>query len=182
MARSPIDLFTWTEGQFRSKGVDALLEVARQTPWLRLVFLWRGFLLEELRRRVDARGLADRVDVLTDRVDVNQVLRRVHGAVVLADAAELVKAYPHSLLEALVCGRPVLVSDCISMADYVTKTDCGRVVRGVSAEDLGRQVQELREGYGRHQERACRVGRRDFSRDRVVEAYRELYEAATARE
>jgi len=170
----------WTRGQFHSKGMDALLEVARRTPSLRLVLLWRGWLLEELHRRVDSMGLSDRVEILTERVDVNQVLRRVHAAVVLAEAAELVKAYPHSLLEALVCGRPVLVSDCIAMAGYVREAGCGRVVRGVSLSDLQERIQELRDDYAHHQENARQVGRRDFSQENVVKAYRKLYESALA--
>ena len=170
----------WTRGQFRSKGIDALLEAARQTPSLRLVFLWRGWLLEELRQRVDSLGLSDRVEVLTERVDVNQVLRRVHAAAVLADAAELVRAYPHSLLEALVCGRPVLVSDCIAMAGYVREAGCGRVVRGVTPSDLQKRIQELRDDYPCHQENARRVGKRDFSQENVVRAYGKLYESVLA--
>lgn len=168
----------WTRGQFYSKGVDALLEVARQITSLRLVLLWRGWLLEDLRRKIQSVGLGDRVEVLTERVDVNQVLRRVHAAVVLADTAELVKAYPHSLLEALACGRPVIVSECIGMSDYVRRVGCGRVVAGVNPSDLRLQIEELRHDYGRCQDRARRHGMRDFSRERVLEAYGRLYESA----
>jgi len=168
----------WTRGQFRTKGIDALLEVARRVPSLRLVLLWRGWLLDEVRRRVDSQGLSGRVEIVTEHVDVNQLLRRVHAAVVLAEAPELVKAYPHSLLEAIVCGRPVLVSDRIALADHVRTSNCGRVVQGVDRSDLQRQIHELRESYPRHQESARRVGRRDFSLDGVVEAYGDLYESA----
>jgi glycosyltransferase involved in cell wall biosynthesis len=167
----------WTRGQFRSKGMDAVLEVARRIPSLRLVFLWRGWLLEELHRRIAARGLTDRAEVITERVDVSEVFRRAHAAVVLARSGDLVKAFPHSLLEALACGRPVLVSDCIAMSDYVGGAGCGRVVRGVSPSDLGQEVRALRERYEWYSDNARRVGRRDFSVERVVEAYRPLYEA-----
>ncbi len=47
----------WTRSQSRTKGVDALLEAAREMPELRLVFLWRGVLLLELVARVRRLGL-----------------------------------------------------------------------------------------------------------------------------
>ena len=46
----------WTREQFHSKGVDALLEAARQAPYLHLVFLWRGVLAGEMEQRVRQLG------------------------------------------------------------------------------------------------------------------------------
>ena len=97
---------------------------------VRLVFLWRGVLLPELVARVRRFEVSERVEILRDRVDVSEVLARVHAAVVLAGQPGLVRAYPHSLLEALAAGRPVLVSDGNPMAEYVRATGCGRVVPG----------------------------------------------------
>ncbi|MFP4396170.1 MAG: glycosyltransferase, partial [Anaerolineales bacterium] len=99
----------WTREQFRTKGVDALLALAQRWPELHLVFLWRGILYEEMMRRVRATGLSDRVEVINERVDVSAVLARVHAAVILTTEEALIKAYPHSLLEALAAGRPVIV-------------------------------------------------------------------------
>jgi glycosyltransferase involved in cell wall biosynthesis len=170
----------WTREQFHTKGVEALLQVARERPWLRLVLLWRGWLLEELRRRVAGLGLSDRVEVLTDRVDVNQLLARVHAAVVLASEPRLVKAYPHSLLEALAAGRPVLVSDCIAMADYVREAQCGEVVTGMDRRSLEDGIRRLRGRYASLQAQARRVGKRDFSQERLVAAYGQVYESVVA--
>ena len=112
----------WTRSQFRSKGLEVLLEVARDLPEVRLVLLWRGVLLPEVVARVRRLGLSERVEILRDRVDVSQVLARVHAAVVLAGRPGLVKAYPHSLLDALAAGRPVMVSAGNPMAEYVRET------------------------------------------------------------
>lgn len=165
----------WTRKQFRTKGVDVLLRLAHQMPDLRLVFLWRGSWTEEIRRRVRSMRLSDRVEIHTDRVDVNPVLHRAHAAVVLADKPKLVKAYPHSLLEALACGRPVLVSECIGLADYVRKTGCGEVVRSLELPDLLQAIERVRDDYDAYRARARRVGKRDFGADRLVDAYGELY-------
>jgi hypothetical protein len=94
----------WTPAQFRQKGVDALLTAAQRDPGLRLTFLWRGVLADAMAQRVAAAGVADRVRVFDALVDVNQVLAGVHAAVVLAEHGAIVKAYPHSLLDALAAG------------------------------------------------------------------------------
>lgn len=167
----------WTRKQFRTKGIDTLLRVARKMPFLKLVLLWRGLWLEEIRGRVKALELADRVEIIDKWVDISRVLPRVHAAVVLADKQKLVKAYPHSLLEALAGGRPVLVSHCISMAEYVRETGCGEVVQGVEEVDLFRKIQNLRENYDDYQRQATRVGKRDFSQESLVATYRDLYES-----
>jgi glycosyltransferase involved in cell wall biosynthesis len=172
----------WTEEQFHTKGVDALLDVAQRMPLLKLVLLWRGWLLEELRRRIADRGLADRVEVLTERVDVNEILGRVHAAVVLAEEPNLVKAFPHSLLEALAAGKPVVVSEGIALADHVERTECGQTVKGVDPEGLANAIARLEQDYPRLQANALDVGRRDFSLERLVGDYRGVYEAALSRD
>ena len=161
----------WTREQFRTKGVESLLQVVQRTPRLRLVLLWRGWLLEELRRRITDLGLSDRVEVLTEHVDVNEVLAGVHAAVVLASEQRLVKAYPHSLLEALAAGRPVLVSDGITMADYVREAECGEVVTGTDGRSLKEGIRRLRRRYASLQAQARRVGKRDFSQKRLCLLY-----------
>lgn len=169
----------WTRSQFRSKGVDLLLEVVRDVPEVRLVLLWRGVLFPELVARVRRLGLSERVEILRDRVDVSQVLARVHAAVVLAGRPGLVKAYPHSLLEALAAGRPVIVSAGNPMAEYVRETGCGRVVPRVDTVDVTDALRQLRKGYETYRARAVEVGQRDFSQEALVAAYRDLYRAVT---
>ena len=165
----------WTRPQFVSKGVDALLDVVQARPDLRLVFLWRNLLIVEMQDRVRRRRLEGRVEVIDRVVDVNQVLARVHAAVVLVDDPTLVKGFPHSLLEALAAGRPVLVSKALSMAEYVSETGCGQVVQQVSAEGVLEALSRLEDRYEAFREAALRVGKRDFSRESMLEAYGRVY-------
>ena len=165
----------WTRAQFRSKGVEALLAAAEARPDLHLVFLWRGLLFEEMQAQVAQRGLQARVEVINRWVDVNEVLGRVHAAVVLATESTLVKAFPHSLLESLAAGRPVLVSRTLPMADYVEQTGCGQAVATVSCEGVLAALRQLEMNYETHRAATLRVGQRDFSREMLVETYSRLY-------
>ena len=166
----------WTRLQFRTKGVDGLLEAVRAIEDLRVVFLWRGVLLPELMARVRSSQVADRVEILPERVDVNEVLARVHAAVVLAGGPGLVRAYPGSLLEALAAGRPVLINDGNPMADYIRKTGCGRVASSLRPADLIDALQHLRQDYQACRALARDVVKRDFSLGTLIGAYRDLYQ------
>lgn len=165
----------WTVDQFQSKGVDALLAAAQRRPDLRLVFLWRGVLTDEMARRVAAAGLQERVRVLNEQVDVNAVLAGVHAAVALAAEPALLKAFPHSLLEALLAGRPVLVSSTLPLADYVAQNGCGVPVTAVTADGILAALDTLLAGYDDYRQRARPAAARDFSLDAFVQAYLRLY-------
>ncbi|NIW49944.1 MAG: glycosyltransferase [Gammaproteobacteria bacterium] len=166
----------WTKAQFRSKGIDALLEAAQQAPHLRLIFLWRGVLGEEMNRRIQKMNLEKQVTVLDKFVDVNAILADVHASITLADAPGLVKSYPHSLLDSLAAGKPVLISQAIPMADYVAETGCGQVIDRVTPTDILIAVEALASKYEARQKIARRVGRRDFSQQALVTSYQRVYE------
>ena len=167
----------WTKAQFRSKGVLALLEAVKLDRRLRLVFLWRGILAEELWRWIRFFGVEERITVWDKRVDVNEVLSGVHASVVLASTPALVKAYPHSLLESLAAGKPVLVSRAIPMAQEVEERRCGEVVEQISAEALLAALAAL----GRHYPARCKAALaagREFSIERMVASFEEVYRYA----
>jgi glycosyltransferase involved in cell wall biosynthesis len=166
----------WTKGQFRTKGVEALLEAARQNPRLRLVFLWREVLAEEMERRVRALKLEQQVEILNRQVDVNQVLAEVHASITLASESGIIKSYPHSLLDSLAAGKPVLVSRSIPMADYVEQTGCGEVVERVTPADILAAVEALASHYQARQGVARQVGQRDFSQQAMLASFEQLYE------
>jgi glycosyltransferase involved in cell wall biosynthesis len=166
----------WTTEQFQTKGVDALLAVARQNPHLRLVFLWRGVLAHEMERRVQQLELGDRVTVINRKVEVNAVLAHVHASIVLADTAGIVKAYPHSLLDSLAAGKPVLVSRAVPMADFVEEKGCGVVVGNITPTGIQSAIDTLVERYHKLQDAARDVGQRDFTREQQLASFRAVYD------
>jgi glycosyltransferase involved in cell wall biosynthesis len=166
----------WTAKQFQTKGVDALLTVAQQNPHLRLVFLWRGVLAHDMERRVRQMGLGERVTVINRRVDVNAVLAGVHASIVLADTPGIVKAYPHSLLDSLAAGKPILVSRAIPMADFVEETGCGLVVDTIRPASIQSAIDTLAKQYRKLQDAARDVGQREFTREKQLASFQAVYE------
>ena len=165
----------WTAAQFTSKGIVALLDAAVAMKDIRLVFLWRGLHRDILQALIAARGLDDRCEIIDGAADVPAVLSRCHAAVVLAATRKLVKAYPHSLLEALAAGRPVLASDTLCIADHITKTGCGVAVEDVNANSVLASLATLRKNYAGFRAAADASRARDFALPAFVEAHRQLY-------
>lgn len=180
-AHRPFVLFVgsapWIRSQFRDKGTDHILLALRELPDVRAVFLWRGHLEEEMRRRVCRLALEDRVEIINEAVDVNSVLARCHAGVALAATPRIVKAYPHSLLESLAAGKPVLVSDVIPMADYVREKECGVVVEQHTPLHFKKALTQLMVEYDRYGSNAWHIGAHDFSRDQYLRAFGELYDS-----
>ena len=168
----------WTLHQFATKGFDALLDAAQLVPDLHLTLLWRGVLVDEIRQQVTNRGLADRVTVIDDVVDVDALLGQVHAAALFVTRPAQVKSYPHSLLDALAGGKPVLTSRIIPMSDYVERTGCGVVIETVTPAAIAGGLARLRGDYARYAAVAQTVGRRDFTPAAAREAVAALYAAA----
>ena len=165
----------WVAEQFDLKGIDVLLEAVARLPFLRLILLWRGLLFEELMERVERHGVADRVEILNRRVEVGNFLQRAHAAVLLAKRSDIVKAYPHSLIESLVAHKPVIVSSAIPMADYVRQHQCGIALDDVRLESLIVAIETLRSRYSDLTRNAKLIGPDSFSVQSMVNKHRELY-------
>jgi glycosyltransferase involved in cell wall biosynthesis len=166
----------WARAQFRQKGIEALLAAARRSPQLRLVFLWRGVLAGEMERRVHRLDLEGQVEVLNRKVDVNEVLARVHATVALATDPAIIRPYPHSLMESLAAGKPIIVSRCIAMADDVERTGSGKVVESVDPASILDAVEALACEYRHLQTAAQQAGQRDFSQQAMIASFKRVYE------
>jgi glycosyltransferase involved in cell wall biosynthesis len=165
----------WSEAQFRSKGVEALLDFAKARPEIHLIFLWRGVLEAQMRQRVAAAGLQDRVEIITEEADVNQVLARAHAGVALAAETTLIKAYPHSLLESLAAGKPVLLSNTIPMSADVERLGCGIVVDQIDVNTITQAVDTLFKDYASYAQAAQHARQIVIDQDQMAQAYLALY-------
>ena len=169
----------WSEIDFARKGVDALLDAAVADDRLRLTFLWRGRLLESMRARIAARGLAERVTLIAERVDMAAALAGAHAAALLVSDSSIVKAHPNSLMEAQAMGRPVLVSAQIPMSDDVNGERTGVVTPGATLEDARAGLSRLIANYADYAARARALPRERYSRERWVDETVAIYEGLT---
>ncbi len=165
----------WSEIDFARKGVDALLDAAAADDRLRLTFLWRGRLLDPMRARIAARGLAARVTIIETQADMGATFADAHAAALLVSDSSIVKAYPNSLMEAQVVGRPVLLSAQIPMSDDVGGEGSGVVTPGASSEDVRAGLTRLMANYAHYAGRVQALPRERYSRERWLRETVALY-------
>jgi glycosyltransferase involved in cell wall biosynthesis len=116
------------------------------------------------------------IEIINRKVDVNTVLSKVHGTILLAENSSLVKAYPHSLIESLAGGKPVITTSVIAMSDYITKNKCGFVVEDFSLESLIAKIDQFRSQYMTCSDAAHRVGAEDFAVPRMLSEMEKVYD------
>ncbi len=122
---------------------QAFIRVAPSNPGLRLLVLGRGPLEGELRRSFQEAGLTERVFFAGQipNPDLPDVYHAADGYV----SASHTDGSSISLLEALACGCPALVSDIPGNAEWVTDGEDGWLFRVGDADDLSRAIQQMLE-------------------------------------
>jgi hypothetical protein len=117
------------------------------------------------------------VQLINEKADVNQILSTVHATIILANKPGIVKSYPHSLIDSLAAGKPVIINRAIPMSDYVEKTKCGVIQEDITATSVIAAITELSAHYPTLQAHAKIVGKRDFSQTHMINAYAAIYES-----
>jgi glycosyltransferase involved in cell wall biosynthesis len=166
----------WDRRQFKTKGFDLMLNALKRLSQIKLICLWRGTLTHEWSNRVRSLGLADRVEIIQEKVDVSGILSRCHAAIALSAASGHIKSFPNSLMESLAAGRPALISRSIPMSYYVEDTGCGKVIEELSLEELIDAIAVITEDYPAFSRAAFLAGRA-LSADKMINDYRHLYQS-----
>ncbi len=110
--------------EMAQRGVDLLTEAARRCPAVNFHLLWRPGAEDCLAM------LPDLPNLIIDRTlyaDITRAMGQAHAVVAPFRAGGKAKSVPLSIIEALQCGLPVLVSDAVGVADMVDKQGCGIV-------------------------------------------------------
>jgi glycosyltransferase involved in cell wall biosynthesis len=166
----------WADQQFQEKGFDLLFDVISRKINLRLIILTRGILTDELKQRLKLFDIEDRVTVIDKFVDINIILSKTHGTIVMAENQGAIRATPHSLIESLAAGKPVLISDTIPMADYVRDRNVGCIVKDHSIQSLNTAIDVFIDRYDVFRTNAEAIGGKDFSKEKMIADYTEVYE------
>ena len=158
--------------------LDALAQVEVRLPdnWRLLVVGRDGGILEDLRRQAERSGIDRHVLWLGERRDVPRLLA-IADLAVLASHEE---GSPNSLIEAMMCGLPVVATAVGGSAEVVVtgERETGELVAARDPQALGAAIARL----AADPERRAAMGRRgrdramaEFSLERCTERYLALY-------
>jgi glycosyltransferase involved in cell wall biosynthesis len=148
---------------------------ARRLPDVQCIQVWRKRHHEALRDLIAAAGV-DNVSVINGYVeDMGALYDNTHATVLAGHDHASFKPAPHSALESLGRGKPLLVTPTSSIADIVRKGRCGIVFEPkISA--FEEAVRNLMGRYQEIQGRCHPTVELCFSKEGFIERYRLLYE------
>lgn len=158
------------------RGVDAILDAAALRPDYRFVLLWRpwGDSLDELRVWIRDRGLVN-VEVVAKAVSrMEEVYSSVHVTIAPFRNVANTKTMPNSLLESLSCGRPIIMTAGVSIAEDVEKVLAGRIAPASGAA-LANALDEVREAWPSMSKAAVEFANTHFDESRFVAEHNRLY-------
>jgi glycosyltransferase involved in cell wall biosynthesis len=165
-----------------SRGVRLLIDAAALRPDIHFRLLCRpwGDSLPEIRRWIQERGL-DNVEVLVGRIDdMPAQYKAVHVTIAPFTQIERCKPMPNSLIESLACGRPVLCTPDVGLAEMVCDAQAG-IVGLPLASDLAEGLDRIRASWSVYSRNARNLAERWFSEDHFLDHYHALYQEVIPR-
>lgn len=160
------------------KNVRVLIEALADVPEADAIICGYGPLDYALREQAAVGGLSDRVTFAGFVEDVPSVLQRADALVLLSDF----EGQPNAVLEAMVCGCPVIVSD-IAVHREILDEESAVFVNGRDPHAVAAALRATLSDAERARSRAARARERSasFQADRVAAAYEEIYAALVER-
>ena len=162
--------------EFAARGIPSLVELARLCPEIDVTLLWRSWGDQQAAQRAFAN--------LSPPANIRIDMRRGRSMAAIYQAADAVaclyepgfgKSCPNSVVEALACGVPALVSDSCGIAGLIARDGAG-IATTRNPADLAEAARTLRSEHARFRAAARRVAERHFDIRQFVDAYARLYE------
>ena len=182
-------LFVGSMGRsFTYKGIPVLLEavkeVVRSNPSVRFKLVGAGDMMPHYLKLASSLGIGKYV-TFTGYLEEEVLIEQYASCdlLVLPSTTRL-EGFGTVVLEAMACGKPVVVSEIAGVSPYIKNAGVGMVVKRGDSRELAEAVlklledQELRESMGR---RARKVVEELFSWESVSAAISEVYREALSR-
>jgi glycosyltransferase involved in cell wall biosynthesis len=173
-ASSPSDA-----NEFEARGIALLVELARLCPEIDVTLLWRSWGNQEAAHRAFANLQPPeniRIDTRRGR-EMAAVYQEVDAIACLYEPG-FGKSCPNSIVEALACGVPALVSSSCGIAGLIAEHGAG-IATARNAVDVAEAARTLHREHARYSAAARRVAERHFDIRQFVDAYARLYQTTS---
>jgi len=154
--------------------LKAMVILWRSHPKIRLVFIGKGELENELKAEAFRIGISDRITFLGWREDIPEVMQILDIFVL----ASLNEGMGRVLVEAMSLGKPIVASDVGGIPDLVIHGKNGFLVPPKNPERLAKYIKILIEDKDKR-EKMGQAGKEmasHFSKEKMVKRIAELYE------
>ena len=163
-------------GDFLSRGIYLILAVAALLPSVQFLLVWRRHHLAKIQQVLASAGV-DNVKIRSGMIkDMAAVYQDVHAAILPGLEHRSFIPCPRSGLEALAHGKPLLLSNLVSIARSVNDAGAG-VAFDPSVTGLKAAITRLMADYPSYQANTQRYIKEHFSPSVHLERYRRIYQA-----
>lgn len=164
-----------------ARGIPEILDAAKLRPNLRFRLLWRPWgdsegVVRKWIRENDLTNVELRVGCFREMAGEFQA---AHVCVAPFGDRERAKPAPNSIVESLACGRPVVVTEQVGLADMIKEEKAGLVCLASGA-SLAEQLDRIQSEWTSYSVAARRLAERCFGVDAFLDSYRRLYDDVLA--
>ena len=155
------------EDNFKDKGLPLLFqafkEFARNNN-TKLYIVWRGKYNEQLSKKISGLNLEKDVKVINGVVNMPEMYAKVHITAIPFLNLWRSPEIPLSAVESLACGRPVVATDVLEIAELVQRCKCG-CVAGPRKDDFLMALNKCRINYFTYQKNCREIDKESFDMD-----------------
>ena len=164
--------------EFDARGIPLLVELARLCPEIDVTLLWRSWGNQQVAQQAFA-NLNPPANVRIDTRRGREMAAIYQGADAVACLYEPAfgKSCPNSVVEALACGVPALVSASCGIAGLIAEHGAGIATPRHPA-DVAVAVRTLSREHARFRTGARQLAERHFDIRQFIDTYARLYETA----
>jgi len=160
------------EIHFKSRGIYLLIEAAKELPDIEFILLWRGKYLNKIKSFVSG---IDNIKIINKKIrDISKIYEQAHATILPFTSYLNTKPCPHSAIESLASGKPVLVTDVSGIVGLVRKEKCG-IITKTTKKGIIEGIIKLRKSYKAFQKNCFKVAKRYFDEQRFVRNYKKIY-------
>lgn len=165
----------WELKQFESKGIHLILDALRSLDGVHITFLWRKLHSAKMLNLITEYDVQSKISFIDKNVDINLTLKTVHAAILLANDSSVIKTHPHSLMESLATGKPVITSKEIPISNFVKENNCGMVLEEFSRAKLIQLIQKFKDNLPELTQNAQNINQEEISIERMRKEYEKVY-------
>ncbi len=164
------------EGWLDARGIPQILDMAVLRPKMHFRLLWRpwGNSEKRVRQWIAERKLQNiEVSVGCFR-DMPGEYNKAHVTLAPFTDVGRSKAVPNSVIESMACGRPVIVTKAVGLANLIDENKAG-IVCAAKSEELVEQLDRLARDWDYYSLAARKLAERQFGVERFLTEYQQLY-------
>jgi len=164
----------WEKNQISKKGYPIIFQFLKDNTDFHLTILLRGSFEKELKDLASKYEVSNKCIFVNEKVDINQFLKTCDATLLITNQQEIIKSYPHSLLESIAAHKPIIISENIALGAFTKKFQCGVSLKNFEYSELRKIILELKDNYDFYQ--AHTIGLKShFKVENWLEAYEDEY-------